>query len=81
MDCLYLCPTSSSQGSHELLHIQKHEVVLRCNCTSMPMTPSIIKQVHKLTEFDCIPDVAGVDYDAEEFDDNNDYSTDEEDDD
>eukprot|EP00957_Ditylum_brightwellii_P034456 2613646-Ditylum_brightwellii.AAC.1 len=44
----------------------------------MPMTPSIIRQMHKLAELDHMP--KGVDYDAKVFDDD-DYSTDEDNDD
>eukprot|EP00957_Ditylum_brightwellii_P112190 8553607-Ditylum_brightwellii.AAC.1 len=63
----------------------------------MPMTPSIIRQVHKLAELDHMPKglkitdkmnevlfdsaaIAGVDYDAKAFDDDN-NSTDEDNDD
>jgi hypothetical protein len=76
----------NAQGGHELLHLQTNGVVNRRTMTKIPITPSIIKQVHALTILDEMPEglkitnranniifdtawIAGVDYDEQEFDD------------
>eukprot|EP00957_Ditylum_brightwellii_P082071 6240892-Ditylum_brightwellii.AAC.1 len=68
LNCIYLHLTSSFQGGHELLRIQTNEVVLRGNYN---------KETNKVLFKSAA--VAKVDYDTEEFNDN-DYYTDEEDD-
>jgi len=55
LDCLYLHPTSSKQEGHELLHLQTNHVITRHNVTSIPVTPSIISQVHELACLDGMP--------------------------
>jgi hypothetical protein len=40
----------NAQGGHELLHLQTNKVVKRRNLTKIPITPSIIKQVHALLQ-------------------------------
>jgi len=52
---LYLCPTSSKQEGHELLHLQTNRVITRHKVTSVPVTPSIISQVHALACLDGMP--------------------------
>jgi hypothetical protein len=42
----------NAQGGHELLHLQTNRVVKRCTMTKIPITPSIIKQVHALAVLD-----------------------------
>jgi hypothetical protein len=46
LDCIYLRPRDNAQGGHELLHLQTNQVVKRRTMTKIPITPSIIKQVH-----------------------------------
>jgi hypothetical protein len=45
----------NAQGGHELLHLQTNKVVKRRNLTKIPITPSIIKQVHALAELEEMP--------------------------
>jgi hypothetical protein len=45
----------NAQGGHELLHLQTNRVVKRRNLTKVPITPSIVKQVHALAELDDMP--------------------------
>jgi len=83
---LYLCPTLSKQEGHELLHLHTNQVIMRHKVTPVPVTPSIISQVHALAHLDGRPPslkisshtnqilfhsawTAGVDYDEEEFQD------------
>jgi hypothetical protein len=55
LDCIYLRPMDNAQGGHELLHLQTNKIVKRRNLTKVPITPSIIKQVHALAELDEMP--------------------------
>jgi hypothetical protein len=56
LDCIYLQqPMDNAQGGHELLHLQTNKVVKRRTLTKIPITPSIIKQVHALVELDEMP--------------------------
>jgi hypothetical protein len=55
MDCIYLRPMDNAQGEHELLHLQTNKIVKRSNLTKIPITPSIIKQVHALAELNEMP--------------------------
>jgi Ran GTPase-activating protein (RanGAP) involved in mRNA processing and transport len=55
LDCIYLRPMDNAQGGHELLHLQTNKVVKQRNLTKIPITPSIIKQVHALAELDKMP--------------------------
>ena len=45
----------NSHNVHELLHLQTRNVVKRQNLTKIPITPSIIKQVHVLVTLDNMP--------------------------
>jgi len=55
LDCLYLRPTSSKQEGQELIHLQTNHVIMRHKVTSVPVTPSIISQVHALARLDGMP--------------------------
>jgi hypothetical protein len=46
----------NAQGGHELLHLQTNKVVKRRKHTKIPITPSIIKQVHALAVLDEMPE-------------------------
>jgi hypothetical protein len=47
---------NNAQGGHELLQLQTNAVVKRRTLTKIPITPSIIKQVHALAELDEMPE-------------------------
>ena len=49
---VYLRPLGNAQGGHTLLHLYTNKVVKRQNLTKIPITPSIIKQVHALVTLD-----------------------------
>ena len=55
LDCIYLRPTSNMQEGHELYRLHTNSVITRRKCTPMPLTPSIIKQVHTLAAIDNMP--------------------------
>jgi hypothetical protein len=55
LDCIYLRPMDNAQGGHELLHLQTNSVVKRRRLTKIPITPSIINQVHELAVLDDMP--------------------------
>ena len=55
LDCIYLRPTASHQGGHELLHLQTNRIINRPKLTPTAITPSIIKQVHTLAQTDKMP--------------------------
>ena len=55
LDCLYLRPTGNHQGGYELLHLQTNRVITRHSIETVPITPSIIKQVHALATMDEMP--------------------------
>jgi hypothetical protein len=55
LDCIYLRPMDNAQGGHELLHLPTNKVIKRRNLTKVPITSSIIKQVHALAELDEMP--------------------------
>ena len=86
LDCIYLRYNSNHQGGHELLHLPTNAVILRRRVTAIPITPSIIMQVHRIAECEGMPKglkvhnhfgtlrydsawIAGVDYNEEQFDD------------
>jgi hypothetical protein len=56
LDCIYLRAMDNAQGGHELLHLQTNKVVKRRRLTKIPITPSIIKQVHALAVLDRMPE-------------------------
>ena len=51
-NCLYMRPLINAQGGHKLLHLQKNTVVKQRHFTLVPVTPSVIKQVHKIASQD-----------------------------
>ena len=55
LDCLYLRPTNNHQLGYELLHLQTNRVITRHSITSVPITPSVINQVHKIAKMDKMP--------------------------
>ena len=55
LDCLYLRPTANHQGGHELLHLQTNRVITRNKITSVPITPSVVKQVHAIAQMENMP--------------------------
>ena len=48
-------PPAIKQEGHELLHLQTNSVITRHKVTSVPVTPSIISQVHALARLDGMP--------------------------
>jgi hypothetical protein len=55
LDCIYLRPTGSPQGGHQLLHLATGEVITRGRVTEFPVTESVIKLVHHLAELEGVP--------------------------
>jgi hypothetical protein len=55
LDCIYLRYTDNIQGGHELLHLQTNEIVYRQYITLVPITSSVIKQVHELAVMQKMP--------------------------
>ena len=55
LDCIYLRYNANQQGGHELLHLQTNRVIIRRNVTPIPITPTIIRQVHRLAELEGMP--------------------------
>jgi hypothetical protein len=55
LDSILLRRMENAQGGHELLHLQTNKIVKRSKLTKVPITPSIIKQVHVLAELDDTP--------------------------
>jgi hypothetical protein len=55
LDCIYLRYTDNIQGVHELLHLQTNEIVYRQYITLVPITSSVIKQVHELAVMQKMP--------------------------
>ena len=56
LECLYLRPTTSRQGGHEVLHLYTNRVINRRILIPTAITPSIIMQVHTIAKADKIPD-------------------------
>jgi hypothetical protein len=56
LDCIYLRAVANRQGGHELLHLQTNRVITRRKCTTIPVTPSVIQQVHALADADNMPE-------------------------
>ena len=55
LDCVYLRYNDNFQGGHELLHLPTNSLITRRVVTPMPITPSIIQQVHALAEQEGMP--------------------------
>jgi hypothetical protein len=56
LDCIYLRPMDNAQGGHGLLHLQTNKVVKRRKLTKIPITSSIIKQVHAFAVLEEMPE-------------------------
>ena len=54
-NCLYMRPLINAQGGHKLLHLKKNTVVKQGCCTPVPVTTSVIKQVHHISAQDGMP--------------------------
>ena len=50
LDGLYLRPMNTHQGTHQLLHLPANRIVTCRKLTRLPMTQSIIDQVHVITK-------------------------------
>ncbi|KAI2498584.1 hypothetical protein MHU86_15928 [Fragilaria crotonensis] len=56
LNCIYLRYNNNVQeGGHELLHLPTIAVITRRNVTTVPITPTIIKQVHAIAELEDVP--------------------------
>lgn len=55
LDCLYLRSLANQQGGHELFHLQTNRVINRRDCTSVKLTPYVIRQVHELARQEGMP--------------------------
>ena len=54
-DCLHLRPSCNKQKGYDLLHLQTNKVVNCRKIWSMPVTTSVIQQVHTLARMDSMP--------------------------
>ena len=55
LDCIYLCYNDNEQGGHDLFHLQTNRMITRRRVTPVPITSSIIQQVDRIAEMDCMP--------------------------
>jgi hypothetical protein len=55
LDCIYLQYNDNEQGCHDLLHFQMNRMITRRHITPIPITPAIIKMVHRIAEQDGMP--------------------------
>jgi hypothetical protein len=55
LDCVYLRYNDDFQGGHELLHLPTNSLITRRVVTPVPITPSVIQQVHALAEQEGMP--------------------------
>jgi hypothetical protein len=55
LDCIYLRYNDNEQGCHDLLHFQMNRMITRRHITPIPITPAIIKMVHRIAEQDGMP--------------------------
>jgi hypothetical protein len=86
LDGIYLRYNDNDQGGHDVLHLQTGRKITHHQVTPLPITPAVLKQVHRLAEMDDMPQglkstnctgqvlynstwIAGVDYDEDQFDD------------
>ena len=68
LDCMYMRPSASSQGGHQLLHLPTGHVITRGRVVSLPITQNVIDLVPKMAVLDRSDDsawTAGVDYDPQ----------------
>jgi hypothetical protein len=86
LDGIYLRYNDNEQGGHDVLHLQTGRKITHRQVTPLPITPTVLKQVHRLAEMDDMPQglkitnhtgqvlydstwIAGVDYDEDQFND------------
>jgi hypothetical protein len=55
LDCIYLRYNDNEQGGHDLLHLQTNRMITCHHVTPIPITPAIIKMVHRIAEQDGMP--------------------------
>ena len=55
LDGIYLCYNDNEQGGHDVLHLQTNRIITRRRVTPIPITPAIIKMVHRIAENDGMP--------------------------
>jgi hypothetical protein len=55
LDCIYLQYNDNKQGGHDLLHLQMNRMITRRHVTPIPITPAIIKMVHRIAKQDGMP--------------------------
>jgi hypothetical protein len=55
LDCIYLRYNDNEQGGHDLLHLQMNRMITRRRVTPIPITPAIIKMVHRIAKQDGMP--------------------------
>jgi hypothetical protein len=56
LDCIYLAYNPNQQGGHILLHLPTGRRIIRRKVTPIPITPSIIRQVHRMAENEDMPE-------------------------
>ena len=47
LDCIYLHPTTSWQGEHQLLHLPTHCFNMRRNITELPITKNVLIHIEQ----------------------------------
>ena len=55
LDCIYLRYNDNAQGGHDLLHLQTNRTITRRRVTPIPITPAILKMVHRIAANDGMP--------------------------
>ena len=55
LGCIYQRATDSAQECHELLHLQTNSVMTRYHVTPSPINPTIINQLHTISDMYGIP--------------------------
>ncbi len=55
LDCIYLQYNDNEQEAHDLLHLQMNHMITCCRVTPIPITPAIIKMVHRIAKKDGMP--------------------------
>ena len=55
LNLIYLQDTDSSQGDHEILHLQTNSFITHNSVTPTPITPTIINQVHSIADREDMP--------------------------
>jgi hypothetical protein len=55
LDCIYLCYNDNEKGGHDLFHLQTNCMITCHQVTPVLITSSIIQQVNRIAEMDCMP--------------------------